>query len=106
MSPRVRHCVACPRCQTYYLIAFSPYKNGAYLVRFGEGSGEEYVLYCFCEGTPFASRWRWRQVKECQVTRQAYDRGYGSIPEVRPNACEVRNEASADSRKYVHLRQS
>ncbi|HZD09509.1 MAG TPA: hypothetical protein VE176_14735, partial [Candidatus Limnocylindrales bacterium] len=41
---RIRHCVECPKCLTRYLIAFSPYSNGSYLVPTVYGSSEEYIL--------------------------------------------------------------
>ena len=84
MSLRVRHCVECPKCKTWYLIAFSPYTNGAYLVRAGEGSGQEYTLYCLCDGADPPTRWRWCEVKTCEVVKPAHERGYGSRDEIWP----------------------
>ncbi len=84
MTLRIRHCVECPKCHTCYLIACSPYKNGAYLVRKGTGSCEEYTLYCFCEGTQMPNRWRWSEVKACEVSKAAHERGYGTLDEVWP----------------------
>lgn len=78
---RVRHCVQCPGCQTWYLIGFSPYGNGAYLVCAGNGAEQEYMLYCFC-GTDLRRRWRWREVKACEITTAVHERGYGSAEEV------------------------
>jgi hypothetical protein len=86
MSLRIRHCVECPKCHICYLIAFSPYRNRAYLVHSGEGSSEEYTLYCFCEGAQMPNRWRWRQVKVCEVSKVAHDRGYGTLDEICPTA--------------------
>src|ERR1700733_2368 len=89
MSFRIRHCVQCPRCQTKYLIGFSPYANGAYLVRCNQGSEEEYILYCFCERAGSSKRSRWSKLQECHVAKQAYARGYGSPREVWPTASEL-----------------
>jgi hypothetical protein len=83
MPRRVRHCVECPRCHTCYLIAFSPYSNGSYLLRM-TGDFEEYTLYCFCDGTHKANVCRWPEVKACKVSRPTYERGYGSRDEVHP----------------------
>ena len=47
--PRIRHCVECPNCRTRYLIAFTPYSNGAYLIPTAEDSKEEYTLYCLLQ---------------------------------------------------------
>jgi hypothetical protein len=84
MSVRIRHCVECPHCHTCYLIAFSPYRNGSYLVGTRIGSHEDYTLYCFCEGAPVPSCWKWREVKACKVSKVAHDRGYGTHDEIRP----------------------
>ncbi len=81
---RVRHCVQCPKCLTRYLVPFSPYRNGAYLIPTVEGSWEEYALYCSCELAPVISRWRWSEVTPCEVSRAAYERGYGTPEEILP----------------------
>lgn len=83
MSFRVRHCVECPGCQTWYLIGFSPYKNGAHLVCTQDSSGEEYTLYC-CAGAGQPSHWKWLEAKACIVAKSAHDRGYGSDWEIQP----------------------
>ena len=77
MAARVRHCVECPECFTRYLIGFSPYHNGSYLVPFLTESSEEYKLFCSCCRPPVSSRWRWGELKTYSVSNQAYDRGYG-----------------------------
>jgi hypothetical protein len=82
MSLRIRHCVECPKCHTCYLIAFTPYRNGSYLVRAGAGTREEYILYCFCDGGHMPNRGRWRDVKPCAVSKAAHERGYGTLDEV------------------------
>src|SRR5690242_12562012 len=85
MSVRRRHCVECPGCHTWYLVAFTPYKNGSYLVRTAHGANEEYTLYCFCEGAALPPRsWKWCTTRSCEVSKQAHHRGYGSPQEVWP----------------------
>jgi len=79
---RVRHCVECPKCGTRYLIAFSPYRNGSYLVPTVYGSSGEYTLYCSCCAPRAVSRWRWNETKACEVTKAAYQRGYGNSEEI------------------------
>ena len=79
---RVRHCVECPNCLTRYLIAFSPYSNGSYLVPTMYGSSSEYILYCSCKGPRVVSRWRWSETMACEVSKVAYERGYGTPEEV------------------------
>lgn len=79
---RIRHCVECPKCLTRYLIAFSPYGNGSYLVPTVYGSSNEYTLYCSCCVPRAVSRWRWNEMKTCDVTKAAYERGYGTPEEI------------------------
>lgn len=82
MSERIRHCVQCPRCRTWYIIALSPYCNGSLLAPTVVGSSEEYILYCSCRRPAFASRWRWCEVQTCVVSKAARDRGYGAAEEI------------------------
>ena len=82
MSCRIRHCVSCPVCFTRYLIGFSPYTNGSYIVCSREGSFEEYTLYCSCRQWPMPTRWREKELRACVVAYSAYQRGYGSPAEV------------------------
>ena len=89
MPIRIRHCVECPQCRTRYLIAFSPYRNRSYLVPKVVGSSEEFILYCTCRRPAAVSRWRWKEVKTCEISRAAYDRGYGSAEQV----VEINNQA-------------
>lgn len=96
--PRVRHCVECPRCLTRYLIAFSPYSNGSYLVPTMHGSSEEYTLYCYCAGR-VASRWRSCETKACEVSKAAYERGYGTPEEILP--VSEQPEWSFDLSRYL-----
>lgn len=82
MSCRIRHCISCPHCRTRYIIGFSPYGNGSYLLSNPFGSLEEYLLYCSCGGVPVPSRWRDSEIKACEVSGPVYRRGYGSPEEV------------------------
>jgi hypothetical protein len=82
MSHRIRHCISCPHCRTRYLIGFSPYANGSYLVSTPVGPLEEYVLYCSCRRFLVPSRWRGSEIRTCEVSNSAYRRGYGSPDEV------------------------
>lgn len=66
------------------MIAFSPYRNGSYLVPTMEGSLEEYALYCSCRRAAVASLWRGSEVKSCEVSNAAYSRGYGTPDEIVP----------------------
>lgn len=82
MSFRIRHCVECPKCCTRYLIGFSPYRNGSFLVSFVAGSLEEYALFCSCGRPAIHSRWSWSELKTYAVSNRAYDRGYGPPDEI------------------------
>jgi hypothetical protein len=77
---RIRYGVECSSCLTRYLIAFSPYRNGSYVISYrlmaaGYGS-EEYRLYCSC-GHP-----SWPKLRRCAVAPSAFRRGYGSVKEI------------------------
>ncbi|MGB6387452.1 MAG: hypothetical protein WBD25_18590 [Terriglobales bacterium] len=82
MTHRVRHCIECPKCRTRYLVGFSPYSNGSYLIPPIVGFSEELTLFCSCGMPPSSSRWRWNEVKMYAVSNQAYDRGYGPPDEI------------------------
>ena len=71
-----------------YLIGFSPYPNGSYLVTLMNGTSEEWILYCSCCQPPSSSRWSRSQVKKYAVCSQAHRRGYGRAEEIV--AVEVR----------------
>lgn len=82
MGGRVRHCVECPKCFTRYLIGFSPYRNGSYLVPLAKGSWNEWILYCSC-GTPASpSRWRSNELMPYEVSNTAHTRGFGPPDEI------------------------
>jgi hypothetical protein len=80
MTPRIRHCVECPKCPTRYLIGFSPYRNGSYLLPLGASSSEEWTLYCSCARLAIPSGWCWGELKMYVVSGQAHSCGYG-LPE-------------------------
>jgi len=77
---RLRHCLECPSCNTRYPISLSPFKNGSYILTVVYGSCEEYILHCACGRV--GSRWTRGKVQKCQVSRAAYQRGYGSKEEI------------------------
>jgi hypothetical protein len=88
MSHRIRHCVECPKCLTRYLVGYSPYRNGSYLVS-GAGNFEVYKLYCSCGRSAFSLRWS--ELKRYVVSKPAHDRGYGPPEEiVDASHCEKR----------------
>lgn len=82
LVPRIRHCVECPSCHILYLVSLSPYRNGSYLMPTMRGSSREYALYCSCRRGSTARVWRWSEVKACEISKAAYDRGYGTCDEV------------------------
>jgi hypothetical protein len=82
MGCRIRHCVECPRCRTRYLVGFSPYENGSYLVPITAGCWDEWILHCSC-GTPsYASRWNCNELKMYVVPSEAHLRRYGPEQEI------------------------
>ena len=82
MSWRIRHCVECPKCATRYLVGFSPYENGSYLIPIARGTDQEWTLYCSC-GTPHSSsRWTSDEMKAYHVSRYAHGRGFGPPEEI------------------------
>jgi hypothetical protein len=89
-SARVRHCIECPKCLTRYLIGFSPYRNGSYLMPLATGFSEEWTLYCSCGRPPISSRWSWKELKLYAVSNQAHDRGYGPPEEIVPIGKKLR----------------
>jgi hypothetical protein len=56
------------------------------------GSSEEYTLYCSCRASAVVSQWRWSETKACEVSNEAYDRGYGTPEEIVP----ITNRLSQD----------
>lgn len=99
--PFVRHCVECPKCLTRFLIGFSPYRNGSYVVRNAPGSRAEYVLYCSCR-TPFLpSPWQADEVKSYEVLKTAHDRGYGTPGEIVQTGCNSQYSTPLDTAELV-----
>lgn len=77
---RVRQCLECPRCRIRYVISRGPYQNGSYIVSAAHGHGDEYILYCSSCGV--GSRWMTTEAFTCEVSKPAYQRGYGTKEEV------------------------
>jgi hypothetical protein len=82
MASRVRHCVECPKCFTRYLIGFSPYRNGSYLVPMNTGVQQQWTLYCSCGSPHSPSRWSWDELRPYEVSNGAHIRGYGPPEEI------------------------
>jgi hypothetical protein len=99
--PRIRHCVECPNCHTRYLIAFSPYRNGAYLLPAVDGCWDDYTLYCGCQNGWVVSRWKWREAKPCEVSKAAYERGYGTPDEILTIDRQREDEWTFDASRYL-----
>jgi len=99
--PRIRHCAECPKCGTRYLIACSPYRNGSYLVPTVIGCWDEYILYCCCREVPVASRWKAGELKACEISKPAYDRGYGTPKEMPLVYSETRDAWPFDASHYL-----
>jgi len=71
-------------CRTRYLIGFSPYRNGSYLLPQLAGFAQDWTLYCSCGRPPVSSRWRSNELKIYAVSNQAHERGYGRPEEIVP----------------------
>jgi len=82
MTNRLRHCVECPKCRTRYLVGYSPYANGSYLLARTPGRADEWILYCRCASPPACSQWRWSDLKTYDVSGKAHERGFGSPDEI------------------------
>jgi hypothetical protein len=95
MTPRVRHCLECPKCFTRYLIASSPYGNGSYVIPTVPYLSEEFTLYCACGKPAVSSRWRWSELMTCKVSKAAHQRGYGTSGEIVPARIHPRNAQPA-----------
>ena len=96
LVPRIRHCVECPNCHILYLVSLSPYRNGSYLMPTMRGSSQEYALYCSCRRGSAARVWRWSEMKACEISKAAYDRGYGTRDEVVSIDAQPRNVRAVD----------
>jgi len=104
--PRIRHCVECPICLTRYLISFSPYRNGSYLIAAVEGYFDEYVLYCACRRAPVGTVCRCNDLKSYEVSNAAYYRGYGTAEEIVPIRNRGRKSAMNPGRKLESNRRA
>jgi hypothetical protein len=65
-----------------YLVGFSPYRNGSYLIPMARGSWKEWTLYCSCGSPHSHSRWTWDELKAYEVSAPAHVRGYGAPDEI------------------------
>jgi len=82
MTYRLRHCAECPGCGTRYLVGFSPYSNGSWLLGRDDALPGEWTLYCRCATPPVRSQWRWSDMKTYDVCEEAHERGFGSPDEI------------------------
>jgi len=80
--PRIRHCLECPKCFTRYVISLSPYRNGAHVLSTLNQHGDEYILFCSCGKSSSPTRWKRMEVMLCRVSKEAFERGYGSAADV------------------------
>ena len=99
--PRIRHCVECPNCHILYLVSLSPYRNGAYVMPTMRGSSREYALYCSCRRGSAPRVWKWSEVKACEISKAAYDRGYGTCDEVVSMNTRPRDGWAVDVSEYL-----
>lgn len=97
MPHRLRSCVECSNCKTRYLIAFSPYRNGAYLVHDTSAGGDRYLLYCSCGRPASCTQWSVTDLRTYAVSKAAYDRGYGNSDEIVLAASGQQTNAHAPS---------
>ena len=81
MPSRIRHCVECSKCCTRYVIGFSPYDNGSYIVSNPSGGVDLLRLYCACG---VSNECKLSKLKVYAVSESAYARGYGSPDEIVP----------------------
>jgi hypothetical protein len=102
MSVRIRHCVQCPKCLTLYLVSASPFTNGSYLVHTVPRSLDEYTLYCACSSPSASSRWRGAEVKRCEISKAAHERGFGSLDEIAPLDSPPRKPWKFDLADYLN----
>lgn len=103
---RMGHAVERPRCLSRYLIRFSPYRNGSHLIPTAEGSLEEYAVCSPCSRGTLDSRWRWSEVKTCEVSNAAYHRGYGTPEEIAAISNPPQDGLSFDISTYLNDQES
>lgn len=104
MSDRIRRCLECPQCHTRYLIGFSPFANGAYLIPTIAGSCDEYALYCSCGRSRSPSLWKSVEVKPYIVSKVANDRGYGTPQEILPISDQAHGAWPFGASRYLNQR--
>ena len=66
-----------------------------------EGSGDEYILYCSCNGRTVPCRWKSNEVMLCYVLKAAYERGYGTGREIIPVDPRLRERWPVEVGKYL-----
>jgi hypothetical protein len=78
---RRRHCVECPNCHTRYIIGFSPFGNGSYIVARSEDAAIHF-LFCSCGAESDCHPFKMSALRTYIVTAEAHARGYGSPDEI------------------------
>jgi hypothetical protein len=66
----------------------------------------EFTLYCSCKRPSVVSRWKWSEVKSCEIARAAYDRGYGTGEEIVLVNDEPREAWTFEISRYLDLKSS
>jgi hypothetical protein len=79
---RIRHCVECPNCRLRYIVASSPYSNGARLLPLQGGSADHYLLYWSCATPPMITLCKSSEIARYSVSTNAYMAGYGNSEEI------------------------
>lgn len=76
-------------------------QNGSYLIPVVHGYSDEYILYCSCRRGGPRSRWKSSEVKTCDVSSEAYERGYGTPDEVLLVDEQRREDGVFDVARYL-----
>jgi hypothetical protein len=84
-----------------YLIAFSPYGNGSCVVPTIFGCSDDYTLHCCCTRPSVVSFWKWSEMKICEVSKRAHDRGYGTVDEIALENSHLKEACSFDIAQYL-----
>ncbi|MGA7895422.1 MAG: hypothetical protein WCA49_19555, partial [Candidatus Sulfotelmatobacter sp.] len=58
------------------------------------------TLYCCCRGLLVVSPWTWRETKACEISNEAYDRGFGTPEEIVP--VTIQSPWSFDISEYLN----
>ncbi|HEX4425576.1 MAG TPA: hypothetical protein VH079_09255, partial [Terriglobales bacterium] len=64
----------------------------------------EYTLHCCCTRPSVVSFWKWSEMKSCEVSKRAHDRGYGSTDEIVLENYHLKDDWSFDVAKYLNLK--